>query len=86
MNVVIVVVTFCAIAFAECVTHRIIGGWYVMYDPFLKKHLLCAVHRYSIEFFACLFLNVAVCKRAFARKKQFEDLLAASCNTELVTL
>lgn len=62
MNVVIVVMAFCAIIFAQGVQHRIIGGWYGVDNAFFQKSLQGTIHGDPVEFFAGLFFNIAMCQ------------------------
>jgi hypothetical protein len=84
MHVVIVVMSFTAIIFAECITDGVIRGWYRVNDAFFHKGLQCAVHRYTVKFFTASFFNIRMREGAAAVQKKFKDRFSAIGNTQLV--
>jgi hypothetical protein len=86
MNMIIVVMSFRAILFAERISDRIVCGWDTMNDAFLYKNLERPVDGHAIKLPASLTFNIGMRKCAFVIQKKFKDFFPATSNAELIFL
>lgn len=86
MDVVIVMMAFGTIIFAQCVTDGIVRSGYGMNDSLFHKNLQRAIDRNAIEFFTGLLLNVAMGKGSGLFEEEVQYLFPAGCYTQLVAL
>lgn len=86
MDVMIMMMPFGTIIFAQGVAYRIVRSGYGMNDPLLHENLQCTIDGNAIEFFTGLLLNVAMGKGSGLFEKQVQYLFTAGCHAQLVAL
>ncbi len=86
VNMVIVVMTFCAIIFTERIFDQIICTGNAVDNSFFHESLQGAVNGHPIELIPSLFVDISVRERFVIAQEHLQDLQATFSNAQVIFL